>query len=361
MSLRIGSILNFKRLTSVPSESVASDETHFYSKNDGHLYTRDSTGVETILLDAGFVRVATTGSITLSGTQTIDGVALGVGDRVLVHSQGVFSGNNYDNGVWVVASGAWTRAVDANTSAKIAGRVFFVQEGTYHVNQRFRCTFKSTDTLGTTALAFISESSRAEYGGVFAQPKTADPGQMFFVGGERRLLIWDGTFFSNVKGVSNYGTVAPSFPATGEIWLDSGVTNANATADPFFKGVPVSASQAITAGVNIPFTATEDTHSGWNAGSNYYTIPVSGLYRITGQVKIDGTNTVVSLAIVNGAGSVLTWAPNQPATGGFAGSQITNVLRFTAGQTVALRPQATDALQNDSVENSFFIVEYVRA
>lgn len=59
------------------------------------------------------VRVATTASITLSGLQTIDGVALAAGDRVLVKNQ------TYEqkNGIYVAAAGAWSRAKDAEVSS----------------------------------------------------------------------------------------------------------------------------------------------------------------------------------------------------------------------------------------------------
>src|SRR6056300_1354726 len=46
------------------------------------------------------VKVATTGNIALSGTQTVDGVALSVGDRILVKDQTTAS----ENGIYVVAS-----------------------------------------------------------------------------------------------------------------------------------------------------------------------------------------------------------------------------------------------------------------
>lgn len=49
------------------------------------------------------VKVATTADITLSGTQTIDGVALSVDDLVLVKNQVTTA----DNGVYAVKSGAW--------------------------------------------------------------------------------------------------------------------------------------------------------------------------------------------------------------------------------------------------------------
>lgn len=57
---------------------------------------------------AGSVRVATTADIPLGGLQTIDGVAVQSGDRVLVKNQI----DQTDNGIWLAAPGAWARAVD---------------------------------------------------------------------------------------------------------------------------------------------------------------------------------------------------------------------------------------------------------
>ena len=49
---------------------------------------------------------------TLSGTQTVDGVSLGAGDRLLVKDQSTASAN----GVYVVAAGAWSRAGDMDAA-----------------------------------------------------------------------------------------------------------------------------------------------------------------------------------------------------------------------------------------------------
>lgn len=77
------------------------------------------------------VKVATTGAITLSGTQTIDDVAVGAGDRVLVKNQADAS----TNGIYTAASGAWARADDADTFQELQdGAVVFVQQGTENQN-----------------------------------------------------------------------------------------------------------------------------------------------------------------------------------------------------------------------------------
>jgi hypothetical protein len=100
------------------------------------------------------VVAATTANITLSGTQTIDGIALAVGDRVLVKNQSTGS----ENGIYVVASGAWSRAEDADNSPTggevTSGMFTFVESGTVNSNTGFVLTTLNPITLGTTALTF---------------------------------------------------------------------------------------------------------------------------------------------------------------------------------------------------------------
>lgn len=101
------------------------------------------------------VRAASPGSnvASLSGTFTMDGVALAVGDRVLLKDQTTAS----QNGIWVVASGAWARATDADSAAEIAGAQVNVQSGTLNGGTRWVTSFKSTDTLGTTAMTWVRD------------------------------------------------------------------------------------------------------------------------------------------------------------------------------------------------------------
>jgi hypothetical protein len=104
------------------------------------------------------VRAATTGNITLSNTQTVDGVALSVGNRVLVKDQSTGS----QNGIYVVASGAWARSTDAdnNPGGEVTSGMFtFVEEGTINASTGFVLTTADPITLGTTALTFTLFSS----------------------------------------------------------------------------------------------------------------------------------------------------------------------------------------------------------
>jgi hypothetical protein len=109
-------------------------------------------------------RVATTGPVLLaSGLEngdTIDGVVLATGDRVLVKDQSSAS----ENGIYVVqASGAAVRADDFDTSGKVtAGAFTFVSEGATNGDQGFVLTTNDTITLGTTGLTFTQFSGTGQ-------------------------------------------------------------------------------------------------------------------------------------------------------------------------------------------------------
>jgi hypothetical protein len=105
------------------------------------------------------VHVATTANITLSGTQTIDGIAVEAGDRVLVKNQTAGA----DNGIYVAAAGAWSRATDANASSEVTPGMFvFVEEGTANGDNGFVLTTDAPITLDTTSLTFTQFSGAGQ-------------------------------------------------------------------------------------------------------------------------------------------------------------------------------------------------------
>jgi hypothetical protein len=106
------------------------------------------------------VRVATTANITLSGTQTIDGVAVIAGDRVLVKNQSTGS----QNGIYVAAAGSWSRATDADTDAEINPGLFcFIEEGSVNADTGWVLSTNAPTTLGTTALTFAQFSGAGSF------------------------------------------------------------------------------------------------------------------------------------------------------------------------------------------------------
>ncbi|UCI06248.1 hypothetical protein [Mesorhizobium sp. B1-1-8] len=88
------------------------------------------------------VRLATTGNITLYGLQTIDGVAVAVGDRVLVKDQAAAA----QNGIYTASEGEWYRASDARSARTMQrGTTVHVQAGT--ASAGFVYVFGSLDPI----------------------------------------------------------------------------------------------------------------------------------------------------------------------------------------------------------------------
>jgi len=105
------------------------------------------------------VRAATTANITsLSGTLTIDGVSLVVGDRVLVKNQTAQA----QNGIYVVASGSWTRSLDADIWDELISAYVFVQEGATNADVGYICTVNTGGTLGTTDVTWAQFTSASQ-------------------------------------------------------------------------------------------------------------------------------------------------------------------------------------------------------
>lgn len=106
------------------------------------------------------VRVVANANITLSGTQTIDGISVIAGDRVLVRGQTTAS----QNGVYVCAAGAWTRATDADATGEITpGAFWFVEEGTTYGKTQWRCENTGSITLGTTSITINQFGAASAY------------------------------------------------------------------------------------------------------------------------------------------------------------------------------------------------------
>jgi len=102
---------------------------------------------------------ATTANITLSGTQTIDGVVLIAGDRCLVKDQTL----SQDNGIYLVAVGAWTRATDMDNWLEVPGAFTFIEQGTLYADTGWVCTSNAGGTLGTTPITWVQFAGVGAY------------------------------------------------------------------------------------------------------------------------------------------------------------------------------------------------------
>lgn len=105
------------------------------------------------------VKAATTANITLSGAQTIDGVSIVAGDRVLVKNQS--TGAN--NGIYIAASGSWTRAADADAAAELLGATVYIDAGGTANGGTQWSNNNTSITLGSTAVSFIQIAGAGVY------------------------------------------------------------------------------------------------------------------------------------------------------------------------------------------------------
>ena len=102
---------------------------------------------------------ATVSNITLSGAQTIDGISITAGMRVLVKNQTL----DQNNGIYQCNSGAWTRTPDADTWAELISAFTFIQEGTTQADSGWVCTVNAGGTLGTTPVTWVQFSAAGSY------------------------------------------------------------------------------------------------------------------------------------------------------------------------------------------------------
>ncbi len=137
------------------------------------------------------VRAATTANGTLASAfangQTIDGVTLATGDRILIKNQTTGS----QNGIYIVAaSGAPTRATDADSGAELVNASVMVSEGTTLADTQWTCSTNAPITPGTTSLTFAQVNVG---GGGMSNPMTTAGDIIYASGGGTPARLPAGT------------------------------------------------------------------------------------------------------------------------------------------------------------------------
>lgn len=106
--------------------------------------------LSTLAIKAPCVAVAIA-NITLSGEQTVNGVAVVAGDRVLVTAQT----SSVDNGIYDASSSVWTRSADFDGNRDVVSGTFVtVATATVGRNPYYQITTANPITIGTTAINF---------------------------------------------------------------------------------------------------------------------------------------------------------------------------------------------------------------
>lgn len=98
-------------------------------------------------------RVATTANIALSGLQTVNGVALAAGDRVLVKDKT----NAAENGIYTADTGDWTRSTDFDGSLDVVkGTLVFVHSGDTLANSFWTVSSPDPIVVGASPVSFAN-------------------------------------------------------------------------------------------------------------------------------------------------------------------------------------------------------------
>jgi hypothetical protein len=132
-------------ITGMPSPSSGNDVTT-------KTYVDDLVaGLKTRII----TRVATTANINLStdleNGDTLDGITLATGNKILVNNQT----DQTENGIYIVpVSGTASRDPNFDTVAELAGQLVIVQEGSTNADKIYLCTTDNSGSIGSVNITF---------------------------------------------------------------------------------------------------------------------------------------------------------------------------------------------------------------
>ena len=253
------------------------------------------------------VLVASTANLTLSGLQTVDGVTLVVGSRILVKNQITAS----TNGIYVAGSGTWARASDFATSAEATGAAVYVEAGTTNAGTGWVVT-NVISNLGTTPINFAQFSGSGTYSAGNGLSLT---GTQFAV-----------TVASTTRLVSTSGGIDL---ASGVI-TSTGTFN-SVTVDTYGRVISASCNAYLTSNQTITLTGavngsgstsipTTLSNTGVNAGTYF-----DGTHTVPLTVGSDGRITGMGLpTLITPAWSSITGTPTTLAGYGITDAQPKN-------------------------------------
>jgi len=272
---------------------------------------------------------ATTVNITLSGTQTIDGVALIAGDRCLVKNQTAPA----DNGIYVVSATAWTRSLDMDVWAEVPGAFTFIEQGTTWADTGWVCTSNAGGTIGVTAITWVQFAGVGTY--------TAGTG-----------LTLTGTQFSitnTAVSAGSYGSATQvgtfTVNAQGQLTLAGNTTVTPAVGSITGLGTGVATALAVNTGTAGAFVV-----NGGALGT-----PSSGtVTNLTGTASININGTVGATTPTTGAFTTIS------ASGVITSTVATGTAPFTVASTTAVANlTSTNAVNVGVTANSTNATNYL--
>ena len=206
---------------------------------------------------------ATTANITLSGEQTIDG-ALTSTSRILVKDQTA----SEENGVYVTAAGAWSRATPLDTWDEHVGAAVIVSQGTANADTAWICTVDAGGTLETTAITWAQMSA------VYTSATTSSEGIIELATQAEVDAGSDATRAVTPSTLANASDIIPPAAVTGSVNAQTGTTYTLVIGDAF-KTITMSNASAntltIPANSSVAFS-TGDRIDIWMKGAGATTV-----------------------------------------------------------------------------------------
>lgn len=220
--------------------------------------------------------VAALTNITLSGEQTVNTVACVAGDRVLLTAQT----DATENGIWVVATGAWSRPSDWSDARDVSSGILIPVP-----RYLYQATFTGDFIAGTTSVTITSESTEAAVSAAAALVSENNAAaseatvEAWAIPSTQTLTSSSGVVTVNV--MSDYSSYSLTLTENVTSWSFTNLPTTGRYKDIFIKVVQ-HASSAKT--VVSPASSSKTAGGAWTAETNLSSEEVLGI-----RVFSDGT------------------------------------------------------------------------
>jgi hypothetical protein len=243
-------------------------------------------------------------TITATGTLTLDGIVVALGDRVLVKNEVTQANNGIYTCTTAGAVGVQavlTRATDMNTGAQVPGAFVFVEQGTVNAGTGWVVAGEGPYTIGVTAIVFTQFSSS------LTTPVSIGNGGTGSTTASAAL-----TALGAMPSTDDLSAIATANPTAANVAMNShkitSVSNGTANSDAASFGQAAgSAAVTASAGAATVATATRSTLVTNNAASSLaITISTTGA---TAQQPL-----IVQILDFSGVAQTLSWVNTENST-----------------------------------------------